>query len=412
MYALLFLIEMDYVPFSSTIFHLRYIDFLHIIADNPADRVDYLTEKVIKMDSKQRVSLALAHSEPDRVPIDYWATSQVNARLLKHYGFSSQEQLLQYFDVDFRYIEGPKYIGPELAVRSDGSKEDHFGVPRRPVTYGDGASAGTYSEVAEYPLQKASSVDEIESYPKWPRADWFDYECVRQQARRASQTGKVVVFMGDRLNRCSQLKPAMYVRGVEQILMDVVINPQIAKAVFGCIADFYAEYARRTLEAADGNIDIFFTGDDFGTQDNTFMSTEMWRRLLRDGFKRFVDIGHQFGCKVAHHTCGSVFTLIPDFIDCGLDILNSLQPDVAGMDYKKIKEQFGSRISFHGGISIQKTMPYGTPEDIRNEVKDRVGKLAPGGGYIFCTAHNIQVDTPIRNIEALFEAYRVYGKYK
>ena len=364
------------------------------------------------MDSRQRVSLALAHAEPDRVPIDYWATSEVNAGLLKHYGFASQEQLLRHFDVDFRYIEGPKYIGPELTTRPDSSKEDHFGVPRRPVTYGDGSGAGTYSEVTEYPLEKASSVDEVESYPKWPRADWFDYECVRRQARQARQTGKVVVFMGDRLNRCAQLKPAMYVRGVEQILMDTAINPQIAKAVFHRIADFYAEYARRTLEAAEGNIDIFFTGDDFGTQDNTFMYADMWRRLLRDGFKQFIDIGHQFGCKVAHHTCGCVLSLIPDFIKCGLDILNPLQPDVAGMDYQKIKEKFGDGICFHGAISIQKTMPYGTPEDIRSEVRDRVEKLAPRGGYIFCTAHNIQVDTPIGNIEALFEACREYGKYK
>lgn len=364
------------------------------------------------MNSRQRVLLSLSHAEPDRVPIDYWATSEVNVRLMKHYGFSSQEQLLQHLDVDFRYIEGPEYVGPEFVVRADGSKEDHFGVPRRPVTYGSGAGAGTYSEVTEYPLEKASSVDQVESYSKWPKADWFDYDCVRRQARRARETGKVVIFMGDRLNRCAQLKPAMYVRGVEQIFMDIAINPEIAKAVFGHIADFYAEYARRTLQAVEGNIDIFFTGDDFGTQENTFISAEMWRELLRDGFKRFVDIGHQFGCKVAHHTCGCIFNLIPDFIDCGLDILNPLQPDVAGMDYQKIKEKFGDSICFHGGISIQKTMPYGSPQDVRDEVKDRFQKLAAGGGYIFCTAHNIQVDTPIGNIEALFDAYREYGRYK
>ena len=338
------------------------------------------------MDSIERFNLAMAHKQPDRVPIDYWATFEVNAKLLKHYGFRSQEQLLEHFDVDFRYIEGPKYIGPQLVVRPDGSKEDHFGVARRPVAYGRGANAGTYSEVVEYPLEKATSLDEIESYPKWPKAEWFDYECVRDQARSARDTGKVVVFMGDRLNRCAQLKPAMYVRGVEQILVDTILNAEIAKAIFDRIADFYAEYARRTLEAADGNIDIFFTGDDFGTQDNTFIPVELWRQLLRDGFKRFIDIGHKFGCKVAHHTCGSIFSLIPDFIDCGLDILNPLQPDVAGMDY-------------------------GTPEQVRSEVKDRMEKLAPGGGFIFCTAHNIQADTSIENIEALFNAYRDLARY-
>lgn len=364
------------------------------------------------MDSIERFNLAMAHKEPDRVPIDYWATSEVNTRLLRHYGFSCQEELLEHFDVDFRYIEGPKYIGPKPTVRPDGSKEDHFGVPRKPVAYGQGGKAGTYSEVAEYPLEKATSVEQILSYPKWPKADWFDYECVHEQARRVRDTGKVVVFMGDRLNRCAQLKPAMYVRGVEQIFVDIVINPQIARAVFRSITDFYAEYARRTFEAAEGNIDIFFTGDDFGTQDNTFMSTDMWRKLLRDGFKRFIDIGHQFGCKVAHHTCGSIFKLIPDFIDCGLDILNPLQPEVVDMDYEKINADFGTDISFHGGISIQQTMPYGTAQDVRNEVKDRMEKPAPAGGYIFCTAHNIQADTPIENVEALFKAYHQFGWYQ
>ena len=108
--------------------------------------------------------------------------------------------------------------------------------------------------MVEYPLEKATSLDEIENYPKWPKPGWFDYECVREQVRIARETGKVVVFMGDRLNRCAQLKPAMYVRGIEQIFMDTIINPDIAKAIFRRIADFYAAYLRRTLEAGEGHI--------------------------------------------------------------------------------------------------------------------------------------------------------------
>ncbi len=363
------------------------------------------------MDSRERVALALNHEEPDRVPIDYWGTSEITAMLLARYGYASKEELLRRFGVDFRYVEGPTYIGPEPVVRADGAKEDHFGVPRRPVTYGEGQQSGTYSEVTEYPLEKMTSVDEILRYPKWPRAEWFDYEPVREQARRAREQEKVVVFMGDRLNRCAQLKPAMYVRGVEQILLDLLMGEDIARAVFGRIADFYCDYLRRTLEAADGNIDIVFTGDDFGTQDNTFMPDETWRRLLKEGFTRFIDIGHEFGCKVAHHTCGCIVSLIPDFIECGLDILNPIQPDTRGMDYSQIKAAFGRDISFHGAISIQKTLPHGSPEDVRNEVKDRVERLAAGGGLILSTAHNIQVDTPVANVEALFEAYREFGAY-
>ena len=204
----------------------------------------------------------------------------------------------------------------------------------------------------------------------------------------------------------------MYLRGVEQILMDLYMNPDMAQAIFQRIADFYCEYLRRTLEAAEGNIDIVFTGDDFGTQQNTFMPNDTWRTMLRDGFKRFIDIGHEFGCKVAHHTCGSIASLIPDFIECGLDILNPLQPNVRGMDYERIKAEYGRDIAFHGGMSIQETLPYGSVEDVRNEVRDRVAKLGGGGGYILCTAHNIQLDTPLENVEALFQAYAELGAYR
>jgi len=363
------------------------------------------------MNSRQRVFLALAHEEPDRAPIDYWAAAEVTAKLIEQYDFFSREELLQHFDVDFRYLEGPKYIGPEPVVRADGAKEDHFGVLRRPVSYGVGNRTGTYYEVAEYPLGKATSLEQIARYAKWPKPEWFDYECVRDQARCARETEKIVVFMGDRLNRCAQLKPAMYVRGVDQILMDMLINEDIAHAIFERITEFYCEYLQRTLEATEGNIDIVFTGDDFGTQRNLFLSNETWRRFLKEGFSRFIDIGHAFGCKVAHHTCGCIAGLIPDFIECGLDILNPLQPDAAGMDYDRIKADFGKDISFHGGISIQRTMPYGSTEDVRNEVKDRVGKLGRNGGLILCTAHNIQVDTPPENIAALFQAYREFGAY-
>ena len=363
------------------------------------------------MDSRERVSLTLAHKQPDRVPVDYWATPSVNARLLDRFGLSTQEQLLRHLDVDFRYIEGPRYIGPEPVIHPDGSVEDHWGVPRVRVNVGEGETASQYMEVASFPLEDATGVEEIEDYPRWPSPDWFDYSAVTEQVARARETGKVIIFMGDRMNRCSQLKPAMYLRGVEQILLDLALNPAIAQYLFERIAAFYLEYARRTLEAAGGGIDIFMMGDDFGTQNGPFVSPAMWRQFLKPGFKTFVDLARRHGCKTAHHSCGSIKPIIPDLIDCGLDILNPVQPDVHDMDRRELKRQFGSELTFHGSISIQRTLPYGTPDDVRNEVRERFETLAPGGGFIYCTAHNIQADTPLANIEALFEAYRTFGKY-
>ncbi len=365
------------------------------------------------MDSRQRVETALSHREADRVPVDYWAGPEVEARLMARLGVGSREQLLDALDVDFRYIDGPRYVGPAARVRPDGSVEDHFGVPRVTVSVGSGETGGAYREVLDFPLAAATSVRQIEAYPHWPDPDWFDYAPVAEQVSAARARGKMVVFVGDRLNRCAQLKPAMYLRGVERILMDLADCPAIAECLFERIAAFYLEYARRTLEAAadGGGADIFMTGDDFGTQTALMVSPAMWRRFLRPGFERFVQLGRQFGCRVAHHSCGSIRPIIADMIDCGLDILNPVQPDVADMDRGQLKRDFGKHLTFHGSISIQRTLPRGTADEIRAEVRERFRTLGPGGGFVFCTAHNIQPDTPIDNVLTLFDAYRELGRY-
>ncbi len=360
------------------------------------------------MDARERVALTLDHRQADRAPIDYWAAPEINRRLLDHLGLAGQEELLAHFDVDFRYLDGPRYVGPEPRVHADGSVEDHWGVPRLRVEVGSGAA---YREVASFPLAAARSIDDLRRYRGWADPDWFDYSVVKAQAAAARATGKVVIFMGDRMNRAAQLKPAMYLRGIEQILLDLVESPDLAGYIIGRVAEFYLEYCRRTFEAAGDGIDIFFMGDDFGTQQGPFVSPAMWRRFFRPGFAALVELGKRHGYRVAHHSCGSLKPIIPDLIDCGLDILNPVQPDVVDMDRKELKRLFGDRLTFHGSISIQRTLPFGTPDDVRREVAERMATLGPGGGFIFCTAHNIQADTPLENVLALFEAYRELGRY-
>ena len=215
------------------------------------------------MDSRERTFRTLAFEEPDRVPIDFWATSGFRRKLESALNISYRD-FLDANDDDLRYIPGPSDIGPPLRRFSAGSQEDIWGVRRKAVTLRVGDAIEAYREVAECPLASATTLEEIESYDHWPSPDWFDYGEIEAQCEEIRKRRRVVVFMGDRLNRIAQLKPAMYVRGVEQILMDIIVNPEIAEAVFGRIADFYAEYARYTFEAAEGDIDIFFTGDDIG----------------------------------------------------------------------------------------------------------------------------------------------------
>ena len=384
------------------------------------------------MDSRERVFRALSFEEPDRAPIDLWMSKGFKKKLFSARGEgvsgtefpkhrnrgtqfpkhrdASEEAFLDAHDVDLRYIEGPAYIGPPLREFADGSKEDIWGVRRKSVTVQMANGTEVYEEVAASPLASASSVEEIDNYSHWPSPDWFDYGGVEAQCERIRERWRVVVFQGDRMNRVAQLKPAMYIRGMEQIFMDMTLEPEIAEAVFANIRGFYCAYAERIFGAANGKIDIILTGDDFGAQNGPLVSPEMWVRFLGRGFADYVSLAKSHGARVMHHTCGSVRPIIPLMIDRGLDVLQSIQPEAADMDPRELKREFGSRLAFHGGISIQRTMPFGTPEEVRKEVRDKMEALGKGGGYILCTSHNIQADTPLENLDALLGAYRDYAQ--
>jgi len=366
------------------------------------------------LDSRERTFLSLDHQEPDRVPIDCWCSKGIKRKIAKDLHLT-YEQFLDKYDVDLRYMEGPAYLQKSEPHTSDSNNFDIWGVPRHEVRIQFGESANrnfeSYKEVAYSPLEGLESVEEIAGYKHWPSADWFDYSQIEKQCDEILQQKRVVVFMGDRLNRIAQLKPAMYIRGYEQILIDMLMNPEIAEAVLHNIFSFYLEYGRRILEAGKGKIDIFCTGDDFGTQNGSLISPDLWRTFLKKGFKEFIELGQSYGAKVMHHTCGSVYSLIPEMIDCRLDILQSIQPEAASMAPEVLKKEFGSRLSFQGGVSIQKVLPHGTPDDVDEHVRRIFTAMKPDGGYIACTSHNIQADTPARNIEALFAAYHAYGRY-
>jgi len=362
------------------------------------------------MDSRERTFLALDFQEPDRVPIDLWMSPGFKRKLQAALSISEQA-FLDLHDVDLRYIPGPAYIGPPLRESSEGLDEDIWGVIRKAVTVRTDQGVENYKEVHASPLASANTPEQINAYQRWPSADWFDYSNIEAQCRTIRDQGRVAVFMGDRLNRIAQLKPAMYLRGMEQILLDMTLAPDVAEAVFANIRKFYRAYAQRIFEAANGKLDILLTGDDFGSQNGPLLSPEMWLKFLAEGFADYTHLAHSYDIRVMHHTCGSVRPIIPLMIERGLDILQSLQPEASYMDPRELKSEFGDRLAFQGGISVQRTLPFGTKQDVRNEVRDRVQALAPGGGYILCTSHNIQADTPIENVQALLKAYKDYGQY-
>jgi uroporphyrinogen decarboxylase len=372
-------------------------------------RISEKRSRIETLSSKQRVKDAITSCEPDRVPIDFWAAAEVKEDL-ENYFHCSYEALIDLFGVDFYVHRGPSYVGLELKSNPDGSVTDLWGVRRIYVTYEKEGRKGIYKELAHSPLAQAASVEEVDSYGGWPDPDWWDYAKVKEECQM--HYGKCVVYAGDRLDRTAQLKTAMYLRGVEQIMIDLAENPNIVDCILEHVTNYYLDYNDRVFKAADGTIDIFMMGDDFGTQRGPFMSEAMWERYFKKGFHQYIELAHKYGIKVMHHTCGSVEPLIPKFIDSGLDILQSLQPRAIGMDLGDLKKKYGKYLAFHGSMDIQQTLPYGSPQDVREEVKGRMHVGKPGAGFIICTAHNVQIDVPMGNILALIEAYHDYGAYQ
>jgi len=356
--------------------------------------------------SRERVLNAVNHQKHDKIPIDFWSTAETDVKLFQHLGLNNHAELLDAFNVDIVYIEGPSYTGPPLKVYPDSSSDDIWGVTRKTCFTGSGDKKQSYKAVVNSPLKDAQSAEDVLNYDHWPSPDDFDYSCIGPQCRAAG--GRAVFFMGDRLNRIAQFKPAQYLRGMEQLLMDVILNTDLFLAIINRIADFYDEYLRRILTAANGMIDVLVSGDDFGTQNGLIISRQMWRDYLAPRFANFIAISHSFNVPVMHHTCGGIYDLIPDMLEAGLNVLNPLQPNTAGMDFARIKAQFGDQLCFHGGISLQTNLPFGSPADVKAEVKNAFQSLGRNTGYIACTAHNIQADTPTENIIALLEAYNEY----
>lgn len=360
------------------------------------------------MNSRERVLTALKHIEPDCVPIDFWAAQEVTKRLMEHWALDREEELLKKVGSDIRSVKGPTY---ENRKQSDGTIVDHWGVARKMVSYGKGEHKGAYAEVIKEPLKDMKSIKEIESYPGWPAVEWVDCHLASPSFAAFDPqllNNYALVLTPDRLDRTAQLKPAMYLRGADNIFIDMIESPVLAEAIFNRIAEYYLAYNRKVFAHFAGKADIFLMGDDFGMQNGLMVSPKMWRKFFKQNFRRFIELAHSYGFKVMHHSCGSVRDLIPDFIDCGLDILQSLQPNARGMDLRDLKKEFGQDLAFQGSLCIQKVLPHQGPEEVKAMVNRQINDGRPGGGFIICTSHNIQNDTPTENIEALVEAYREY----
>ena len=336
------------------------------------------------MKPKERVLRAIRRQEIDRAPLDIDVVGDVAERLQNHLGLSTWEEVRRFLKSDMRPVHIGDYTGPERFA-PDGAPADFWGA----------AYGGTYADSLGYrPLQEADSVDDVYNHT-WPDPADFDYSTVESQCEE----------FGEYATRGSSWAPifclACGLCGMETMLYNMAARPEIAKAVLDRATDVYLGMNQRMFEAANGKLDICYMGDDFGSQHGLLMSPAAFRAMIKPNLKRLYSHAKEWGLVTMHHSCGSVVDIIPDLIEIGVDVLDPIQIRANGMDPATLKRRFGDRLAFHGAIDTQQTLPFGSVEDVRAQVREMISILGDGGGYIVCGSQSLISDIPTENILAM-----------
>lgn len=294
---------------------------------------------------------------------------------------------------EFRRI-GPRYVGPAPKIHEDGSWDGMWGERWKLVSF----ESGSYAETCYLPFAQIEDAGDLENV-SFPSADWFDYSDIKNQCRK--HEGYVLLTessgSGDFINGIA------FLRGVEQVLVDIALEDPVYLSIAEKRFRFFYEKIKRTLEAAEGKIDVVRFGEDLGTQLGPIISLEKFTRLFAPKYKKLFDLVHSYGAKTMLHSCGSVRQFIPSLIDIGLDILDVVHVDAAGMNIVDLHRDFYKKIVFCGSISVQTLLPNGTPGEIRKEVALRKD-LFSEGGIIIGPTNILQVDMPVENYIAMCEA--------
>jgi uroporphyrinogen decarboxylase len=381
--------------------------------------------KMAEMKPRERVMAALNHEEPDRIPIDIGGGLSTTLvvegyeNLKKHFGVSTETQLMskmyRLVKIDERIMER---LGSDVRPLQSGSPEnwsppssepgtfvDVWGVKFKAVYYSDTAF---YYEVADPPLKEAD-VKDLDRYP-WPDPDDPGYTKGLNERVKELFTETDYAIMADSGFK-ALWEEAYQLRGFEQLLTDLITNPKFVTALLERILDINMKATGKFLDIAGPYIQVFRTADDMATQEGPLMSPKTYREIIKPIYKRWCDfIRSKTEAKIFYHSDGNVVALLDEFIEIGVDILNPVQVSAIG-DITALKRDFGEKLSFWGGIDTQKVMPYGSREDVTQEVKKRIQELGPGGGYVMSSVHAIQPDVSPENIVAMAEACRTYGRY-
>lgn len=398
----------------------------------------------MSMSSRERVLASINHLSPDRLPLDLGATRVTGiqpgilTRLHQHLGLTASPvkvmdvwQMLAWVDqttvdllgadalpvprlvMDFNMRLNswrPWQLGDGTPVEMPGNFVAHEDGDGSLVIYLNSeivarkvASSPYFDKVLEMRMSYTNpSVEDI------PLITLSDEELAWRrhwaETLRAETDKALVGDFGLNLGRWGSYQEWLYTLGAD---------PDFVRRWYDRKIENLLENVKLYAEAVSNNIDIFWLMEDFGTQKGMMISPKSFKELVAPCYKRLFSWIHEnTAWKIFFHSCGGIYPIINTLIDCGIDILNPIQTSASGMDPNRLKTEFGSRITFWGGgIDTQDTLPFGTPDNIRKQVYERIKIFGPGGGFVFNPIHNIQDDVPVENLIAMYEAVHEYGAY-
>ena len=380
---------------------------------------------------RERVNLALNHKTPDRTPVDFLAVKEIWEKLLpslkidktglksSDYYDCEWEEILRKFHVDCRVLSYDQFFAPPdpffnqgdsvswwdslsrstpnrmfRRVTKDGGLFDLWGHQLRVVKNPTGA----YEEVVGLPLTDASASD-VNAY-SWPDPDWWNFDPIHEVIEQLDEHDEYHI----RFRAGSIFEVAWQLVGMDKFLMNLAIDPTVPLLIMDHLTEIYVELAERVLKNDSQRIDMLYFYDDVATQNSLMISKAMWKKFIKPRHMKLVEVARKYDKKVLYHCDGSIYPLIPDLIEMGIDVLNPIQVDAKNMDAERLKTEFGEKLCFHGGIDNIHTLPFGTPADVQEEVRERTRVLGENGGYVIASTHHIQSNTPVENVLAMYDA--------
>lgn len=356
------------------------------------------------MKHRERVLMALSHEEPDRCPLSITFTPEFVTRLRNDMGLADEEFYNPHGGGNTYVLE--RTIGADMLLTSVGwansyyatdvyskdgvSYTDEWGIGWKNVEYETRFGKGRYTEIVGHPLADEEAIDLYQ--PPDPNRP----ELYLDAARMIKEYKGEYWIVGATV--CTIFEAAWALRGLERALMDLIVNPDFVEKLFDIPFNYHLTAAKKLVEMG---VDMIWIGDDVGGQSGMLISPQIWRQFLKPRLAKFISMLKSVNpeVKIAYHSDGTIYPILSDLIEIGLDILNPVQPKC--MDPEKLKKEYGDKLCFWGSIDEQYTLPFGTAAEVKKEVITRLKTLGKNGGLIIGPTHHVQLDTPLENFWAM-----------